>query len=63
MKVGDLVRVHDSFGNAYDSDGYLFNGKIGLVISVSRQYRDILMMVEGELRGIHYVYLEVINER
>ena len=62
MNVGDIVRVHDSFGKAYDTDGYLFNGKIGIVLSVGKPYKDVKMMIEGKTRDIHYVYLEVINE-
>ena len=62
MRVGDIVRVRDDYGKCYDTDGYLFNGKIGIVLSVGKPYKDIKMMMEGKTRAIHYVYLEVISE-
>ena len=63
MKLGDIVRIHDNFGKCFDYDGYLFNGKSGIVLSIADHYRDITIFVEGKIRSIHAIYLEVISEK
>tara|TARA_B100001123_G_scaffold395177_1_gene476519 strand:- start:10 stop:207 length:198 start_codon:yes stop_codon:yes gene_type:complete len=63
MKIGDLVRARDNFGTCYDIDGYLFNGNLGIVISVGGAYEDVKMYIGGKVRSTHFIYLEVINEK
>ena len=63
MRSGDIVRVRNSLGKCFDFDGYLFNGKIAVVLSIGGYYKDVTILIEGKVRSIHTVYLEVINEK
>jgi len=62
MKIGDIVRVRNNLGSCYDNDGYLFNGNLGIVITVGGCYKDVAIFAGGKVRAIHFIYLEVINE-
>ena len=57
MKVGDMIKLHDS-----TRKNGPYAGKLGLVVGLD-PYDNPIINVEGEVKDFHYTQiLEVVNE-